>query len=356
MNGRYNVFPYIKKEENGQLVSEFHVLMYDDVMQDIIKNQESLWNYEPWKVNGTNNYINKEKLVENYLQQITSKILACDHGDQESFYEYLTGGDLDNTPPFRCFNLGLKKQGRYMLLYMISKEQLSKEQNGSKYWNWVGRHLPNNKDKIVTFMSENSYDYFAFKVDDASFIKDCPYQGLKETEPIDFYKNDLCRMHINLKKITKTVEDSANFKHIANDYDNKKRLPKDIKSITDDDNRLLIVKEIVRDALDRLKRNPRLAIPCGINNGNKENNVRSQFLIPVYENKLKSRPFGALVARCKVITDEANSKAKSLEPNLAEFSSCFYEFPTLLTLEMAVEDSLAYVNFDKNVWCNIQKE
>ena len=44
MNGRYNVFPYIKKEENGQLVSEFHVLMYDDVMQDIIKNQESLWN------------------------------------------------------------------------------------------------------------------------------------------------------------------------------------------------------------------------------------------------------------------------------------------------------------------------
>ena len=155
--------------------------------------------------------------------------------------------------------------------------------------------------------------------------------------------------------ITKNVMDSANYKHIANDRDNRKRLPTCIKSIDSDETRLLKVKEIVEDAISRLKKNPRLAIPYGINEDNKGVNVRSQFLIPAFEDKNKAIPFGALVARCKVSEAETKMKSTIGRPHdIAEFSSCSYDFPTLLTLEMALKDSLAYVNFDKDLWCNIK--
>ena len=364
----YNVFPYIKKKETGELDSDFHVLIYEDLVRKIIQIQETLWNYEPWKIEVPNSdsyhYINKEELVERYLQQITSKILDCYQKSVFTYANYMTGGRLDWPIPIRYFNLGLKKDGRYQLLYMISREQLSQEQKDSKYWKLLNNQIQKKKDDIVKFMKDNDYDYLAFKVDDADFrmqINGCDSKKVlninEKIEPVDFYENDLCRMYINLEKITKNVIDSANYKHIANDNDNITRLPACIKSIDDDEARLLKVKDIVEDAIFRLKKNPRLAIPYGINKDNKEFNVRSQFLIPAFEDQNATRPFGALVARCTVSESETKMKSAIGCPhNIAEFSSCSYDFPTLLTLEMALKNSLAYVNLDKNIWCNVRKQ
>ncbi len=93
----------------------------------------------------------------------------------------------------------------------------------------------------------------------------------------------------------------------------------------------------------------------GLNNSNKKygDNVKGSFLIPLYKTPDDDKPFGAMVAMCIVKTNESKAKReKGSTEESADYDSCMYRLDTFYTLDMALEDTLAYVHLKKEIWCN----
>ena len=135
----------------------------------------------------------------------------------------------------------------------------------------------------------------------------------------------------------------------------------------------LRMEKVIHQAIERVKRNPRLAIPYGLNDTNKEtpeneNDILSlgQFVIPLYN---EGEVVLGLTLRCKVnntnvkqmlkiITNSLEKGKKSRTRGMEEyyeilkFRYCTYSADTILPLPIVRMNVLPYVDCDvSNLWC-----
>jgi len=168
---------------------------------------------------------------------------------------------------------------------------------------------------------------------------------------------------------------------IENDNDNrdkKKRIKKqrirDFKEDCPPEKREyfeLKMEKVIKEAVERVKRNPRLAIPYGLNNTNKESDTRDtlslgQFVIPLY---YEGKVVLGLTLRCKIsntrvkqmikiIANSLEKEKKTRKGGLDEyyeilkFRYCTYSVDTILPLPIVRMNVLPYVDCDvSNLWC-----
>ncbi len=175
------------------------------------------------------------------------------------------------------------------------------------------------------------------------------------------------------------VNDNSDFIFHDNRIDNRdknsrimKQRIRDFKNSCPKESRELFeqrMEDVIHDAIERVKRNPRLAIPYGLNDTNrtarKDMLSLGQFVIPLYNEE--GEVFLGLTLRCKVsqtsvkettilITKFKEKKTKKIEKQVIEeivsFRECTYSADTILPLPIVRMNVLPYVDCDvSNLWC-----
>lgn len=392
---RKNIFfNYISRVDGFSVVAIGQTLSYINRLSDL-----QSWSYR--KPSCPEESYDTRYLLCEYLKQIIDKIIEYSQNYIHASTDYISGGDIftnqidlgDNItstiPPIRCFNSGLcSNNKKELLMLLISKEELNEECNRDQNIRVYGLNniILENAHDIIQYMEDNNIDYLLYNAVEYVNKKFSIDHGIGHLSVVDMTNNgELCRTSINIAALENAFKKGAiNYKHILEDHperlqgilyldrsyaekiynklvneypdlnqDRIMELCSDIE-LSENDFKLKL-DQIFEDALKRLKRDSSLAIPVGLNNSNKvyEKNVKGSFLIPLYKTPNEDKPFGAMVAMCIVKTNE--SKAKRQEGTTeesADYDSCMYRLDTFYTLDMALEDTLAYVHLKKEIWCN----
>ena len=127
------------------------------------------------------------------------------------------------------------------------------------------------------------------------------------------------------------------------------------------------MNNIIKDSYERIKRNPRLAIPFPINKSGKDG--IAQFVIPLYKKVLDYKPFAGLTIMCMIKLEGVNKLKEVAEKrspellrdihlldqlySIIKFQNCYYSAATILPLPIVRMNVLPYVNCDISyLWCN----
>ena len=373
-------------------IDGFRVVAIGQTLNHVTKNltDPQLWGYK--KPSNPEVFYDARYLLREYLKQIIDKIIEYSQNDIHPFTYYVSGGDIftsqtSTIPPIRCFNSGLRsKNKKELLMLLISKEELNEEcnrdQNNRKYT--LDHNILENAHDIIQYMEDRNIDYLlynAIEYVNKDFNID---HGIEHLSVVDMTNNgELCRTRINTVALENAFKNGTiYYKHILEHPDrlqgiqyldrsyvekifsilvnafpdlDRERIERDFPEIELNEKDFeLKFDSIFEDALERLKKDPSLAIPVGLNDDNKGfgDNVKGSFLIPCYKTPDDDKPFGAIVAMCIVKKDESRGKQPLLSEGLADYDSCIYRLDTFYDLDIALRDTLAYVHLKKEIWCN----
>lgn len=294
-------------------------------------------------------------------------------------------------------NSSLKKKGSedYFLLLGLSilsieehAENVNKDKVFEKY-NFLRSSWENQMDMILNEMRQKEVTYFIYQV------RDNPHPNIRtelsikgNIPPVDFFDKDVCKIIINPSKFEIGTQANEVVRHIlcrdSTEQDERlSRIPDSLKpqrnGHLDKTKFAEKLKNVLKDAEIRIKRNPRLAIPYGLNlklqdmeNTNKRIRVKGQFAIPLYETCDDTTPFGGLTVttqisgprvdyllnkKNRVAEQSGQTEEDRIISDAIEFSVCTYIFKTILTKEQILLNVLPYVNCDINyLWCNNPEE
>lgn len=238
----------------------------------------------------------------------------------------------------------------------------------------------NSIDIILDLMRDYNIKFFIFKVD--YNIDNVVRSSLRIQEnplAVDYYDKDICKITINPNCLNIMDQASKIIKHILNDHPDRllrsySRYDREIQELK--------LKACIGDAERRIRRNPRLAIPYGLNTSKRDVTMkkgfeyRGQFAIPIYESSNDNMPSAGITVSTQInpcnvnrLFNKTNKAAKYEKKvnhlcesednrvirNAIEFSQCTYEFNTILKLDSILENVLPYVNCDiEYLWCNRQ--
>ena len=333
----------------------------------------------------------KYEYLRNFLTQVAKK----------GFNDYLNkNGDSPIPLIYRdwsdycVLNSSLKKKGSedYILLFGLSilsieehAENVTKDKVFEKY-NFLRRFWGNQMDMILNEMRNKKATYFIYEVGDNPHSNVRTELRIKgNVPPVDFFDKDICKIIINPSNFEIGTQANEVIRHILCRDPNERyrRLSKIDNSLRPQFRNgqpnygkfVELFKNVLKDAEIRIKRNPRLAIPYGLNlksqnieNAKNEIIVKGQFAIPLYKTCDDTRPFGGLTVSTRISVPKTNcyvnkknrengngnnTEEDRIIRNAIEFSVCTYIFKTILTNNEILMDVLPYVNCDISyLWCN----
>ena len=319
---------------------------------------------------------------------------------------YVKSGYLLSRPERVAINTGIKNKvnNKWIYALCIHRDCIHEE----KYSTYLGINR-REKDIIVRKMVDKNACYFMYNFMDDK-LPESFHDAIGEAPP-SFY-GKIYEMAININNLTiddqksilgKTdhfyehmdriprglrpdcIDDACinrvniNSNYIKNDNridnrDKKERIKeqriRDFKRSCPQESQELFelrMEKVIHQAIERVKRNPRLAIPYGLNDTNKtalkDMLSLGQFVIPLYN---EGEAFLGLTLRCKINQSkvkettnriiEKDKKGKKIgrpeTEEIVSFRECTYSADTILPLPIVRMNVLPYVDCDvSNLWC-----
>lgn len=301
----------------------------------------------------------------------------------------------------------IDKKGKDIYLLCIHRDSILNDaylMNHRIYSNYL--------QDIRAKMNQNDIDYFIYEVCNTKFPDPFKDYCNESFGPLNYFDGEICKMVVNNNfVINQTNSILGELEHV---YEHIDRLPSDIRPSQISDSVINKVngdceeekkelrkkgvsdikkeikkyrvekfknklteqeqydfeskmKDIIIDSFERIKRNPRLAIPFPMNKSGKDG--IAQFVIPLYKKVSDCKPFAGLTIMCMIKTEGKNKLielAKKRNPELlrdgnllkqlhsiTKFQNCYYRAATIFPLPIVRMNVLPYVNCDISyLWCN----